>query len=170
MSEQQTATIQLPSRLVTPVDLSRTVRELRALDDWLNQSALRSGGAAVSAPKTSATLEELASMNNVSLLDAGQRTQLVAVLTAFSSHAPRVHISFAVEPSANFLQQLIIWLRTNINPVVMLDVGLQPTIAAGCTVRTANKVFDLSLRNRLKESREMLIQSIAALDTDKVAQ
>lgn len=163
MSEQQSATIQLPSRLVTHVDLARTLRELRGLDDWLNQSALRAGGQAVTPPKTSATLEELAEANGVSLLDASQRGQLIQVLSSFMDHAPRLNISFAVEPTPKFLQELIVWMRSNINPVMVVDVGMQPTLAAGCMVRTQNKMFDMSLRNRLKESREALIQSIASM-------
>lgn len=171
MSNQEaTSAIKLPKRLVTSVDLSRSLRELKNLDDSLNQAAIRAPGTSVSLPKTSATLEELATANNVSLLDKNQREQLVGVLSAFSVHAPRIHMSFAVEPSAQFLDKMITWLRANINPVLLLEVGLQPTLAAGCTVRTQNKIFDLSLRNRFIEQRQKLIESIEAVAAPAVAQ
>ena len=163
MSDQQQQGLQLPPRLVSSVDLSRVIRELKNLDDWLNQAALRSGGQAVTMPKTSTSLEEVASLNGVSLLDPSHRTQLLQALSGFSAHAPRIHMSFAVEPSAQFLLQTISWLRANINPVLLLEVGLQPTIAAGCTVRTTNKLFDMSLRHRFVDSRPELIRSIAAV-------
>ena len=158
--EKGQSAIKLPERLVTSVDLARAMRELKNLDDWLNQASLRSAGKTVSPPKTSATLEDLAVINGVSLLEPTHRDQLIAVLGAFSEHAPKIHMSFAVEPSAQFLQRMIVWLRANINPIILLDVGLQPTLAAGCTVRTRNKLFDLSLRNHFTENRHLLVDSI----------
>ncbi len=160
----QAPTFKLPDRLVTSVDLMRTIRELKTLDDWLNQAAIRSGGKEVVPPKTSATLEEVSSTNGISLLDAGHRTQLTALLESFASKAPRIHISFAVEPSASFLNRIIIWMRANISPVVLLDIGLQPALAAGCSVRTTNKFFDMSLRNRFVDSRHFLVDAIDAIE------
>lgn len=165
-SETNTAQIKLPERLVSSVDLSRTIRELKAVDDWLNQAALRGSGQAVSMPKTSTTLEELATLNGVSLLDKAHREQLLAVLHAFSEHAPRIHMSFAVEPSAPFTRRMITWMRSSVNPVILLEIGLQPTLAAGCTIRTTNKLFDLSLRHRFTDSRAMLVESIAKSTVD----
>lgn len=165
-SETNTAQIKLPERLVSSVDLSRTMRELKAVDDWLNQAALRGSGQAVTIPKTSTTLEELATLNGISLLDKAHREQLLAVLSAFSEHAPRIHMSFAVEPSAPFTRRMITWMRTSVNPVILLEIGLQPTLAAGCTVRTTNKLFDLSLRHRFTDSRLMLVESIAKSTVD----
>lgn len=152
--------IKLPVRLVSTVDLARIIRELKNLDDWLNQATLRSSGQPVSPPKTSVTLEEVASVNGVSLLEPLHREKLINVLSAFNDHAPKIHMSFAVEPSAPFLNRMIVWLRDNINPIILLDVGLQPTLAAGCTVRTRNKLFDLSLRNHFIENRHLLVESI----------
>lgn len=164
--DKKAPTIILPLRLVTSVDLARVARELKTLDDWLTQAGLRQTGKPVSAPKTSTTLEELAAANNVSLLEAADRERLIALLADFSEHAPRIHMSFAVEPSASFLNRMIVWLRTNINPHILLEIGLQPTLAAGCSVRTVNKMFDLSLRHRFVDSRPLLVQSIAKFQNE----
>ncbi len=155
--------LQIPVRLVTTVDMSRTLRELKKLDDWLHQSELRTPGKPVKPPKTSASLEEIASLNKVSLLDAKHREQLIAVMSALNDHAPRIHMSVATEPSPKFLEEVIVWLRANINPVLLMEVGLQPNLAAGCSVRTSNKLFDMSLRNRFTESRSKLVESIKAI-------
>lgn len=163
-TEKNATAFRLPDRLITSVDLMRTIRELKSLDDWLNQAAIRSGGQQVSPPKTSATLDETAQNNSVSLLDSVGRQQLIAVLESFAIKAPKIHISFAVEPSANFLSRMIIWLRTNISPVILLDVGLQPALAAGCSVRTTNKLFDMSLRNRFTDSRHFLLDAIQEIE------
>lgn len=153
--------LKLPERMTGSVDLSRTIRELKAIDDWLNQAALRGSGQAVTMPKTSTTLEEVASLNGVSLLDNKHRTQLITVLDSFAIHAPRIHMSFAAEPSGQFTRKMAVWMRANINPVILLEIGLQPTLAAGCTVRTTNKLFDMSLRHRFTDSRLMLVDSIS---------
>jgi hypothetical protein len=160
MSEDKNTGFRLPERLITMVDLNRTLRELKYLDDWLKQASIRSGGQEVKAPKTSATLDAVASLNNVSLLDENQRGQLINLLQGFKDSAPKIHMSFAVEPSAYFLNKVVVWLRANINPVILIEVGLQPALAAGCSVRTANKLFDMSLKNRFVDSRPFLIKSI----------
>jgi hypothetical protein len=149
--------------LIGSVDLSRVIRELKALDDWLNQAALRSGGKAMTMPKTSVTLDELSRLNGVSLLEAKQREQLIMLLEGFATHAPRIHISFAVEPSGPFSQRIATWFRANVSPIALIDIGLQPTLVAGCSVRTNNKIFDMSLRHRFYESRKLLVQSIAGV-------
>jgi F0F1-type ATP synthase delta subunit len=69
-------------------------------------------------------------------------------------------MSFAADPSASFSAKIVGWLRANIHPLSLLEIGLQPTIAAGCIVRTTNKVFDLSLRNRFSEHTELLLKSL----------
>lgn len=51
MSEDKNTGFRLPERLITMVDLNRTLRELKYLDDWLKQASIRSGGQEVKAPK-----------------------------------------------------------------------------------------------------------------------
>jgi hypothetical protein len=116
----------------------------------------------VQTPKTSQTLEDIASINGISLLDQTQRTALMEVLDNLKKTAPRVHMSFAVEPSAQFRINMITWLRANVHPFILLDSGLQPTLAAGCMLRTTNKMIDMSLRHRFKENRHFLVEKIAA--------
>ncbi len=53
------------------------------------------------------------------------------------------------------------WLRQNIHPYVMVTVGVQPTIAAGCIVRSTNKYFDFSLRENFAGNRDILLNAIS---------
>lgn len=159
----------LPENLITPVDLSRTVRELSALDESLYQANIRTPGQPVKLARSSRILEDLATANNVSLLDTLGRAELLEALKTFVNQAPRVHISFATEPSARFNGRIIVWLRQNIHPQILLEIGLQPMLAVGCMVRTPNKVFDMSLRHRFKEQRHSLRDSIAGLKNNKPA-
>jgi hypothetical protein len=159
-SKKDSEIIKLSDQLITSVDLGRTIRELEALHESLYQAALRQPGKSVHLAKSSRTLEELAALNGVSLLDQGHREQLLNLLKALSVHAPKIHISFAVEPTGVFLKKMVTWLRENIHPLLLMDVGLQPNLAAGCSIRTNNKIFDLSLRQRLFENRQKLIDGI----------
>jgi hypothetical protein len=58
------------------------------------------------------------------------------------------------------MAKLTAWLRTNIHPTLLITVGLQPGIGAGCVVRTANKYFDLSLGKSFVKKRELLMQRL----------
>jgi F0F1-type ATP synthase delta subunit len=68
--------------------------------------------------------------------------------------------SFAAEPSARSFEPVLTWLRTNIHPQAMVQIGLQPAIAAGCVLRTPNRVFDMSLRSGLKKQEPYLARLI----------
>jgi F0F1-type ATP synthase delta subunit len=102
----------------------------------------------------------VAELNNYNLLDSARRKELAGKLDQVIGKAPLIHISFAAEPSPKALERILIWFRQNVHSQTLLQVGLQPTIAAGCVVRTANKVFDLSMREHLKNQEPFLVQLI----------
>lgn len=166
MSGQKNNQIQLPDRLTSSADLSRTVRELEELDGVLRQARLRADQKEVHAPRSSVTLEQLAHLNNVTIVEDDQRQQLAAALATLEQDAPRIHMSLATEPSAKFTRRIVVWLRTNVHPLILLEVGLQPTLAAGCMVRTNNRIFDMSLRNRFADSRGVLMEKITKIGTE----
>ena len=151
----------LPENLISSIDLHRTVRELAALDESFYQASVRVPGQSVKLARSSQILEDLAAVNGVSLLDMSQRGELLAALKSYTPNAPRIHMSFAAEPSAKFSARMVIWLRQNIDPLILLEIGLQPTLAVGCSVRTNNRVFDMSLRHRFREQRHILREKIA---------
>lgn len=73
-------------------------------------------------------------------------------------------MSFSADPSPLFTQRLISWLRQNIHPDLLLQVGLQPTIGAGTVVRTTNKYFDLSLREFFNQKKAVLLAKMRSND------
>lgn len=163
MGRDEVSDLVVPDLIATPVDVSRLRREISRLDDYLRQQQLRgSDGQPTKLPKTSHLLDELITANNINLLDELTRQNIAAFLADVAGHAPVVHISFASDPSAAFLAKIVGWFRQNIHPGVLVQVGLQPTIAAGCTVRTPNQYFDLSLRRHLERSQPHLFEAMAA--------
>jgi F0F1-type ATP synthase delta subunit len=105
-------------------------------------------------------LDELAEANDVSLLDGEKRKKLLKSLEELLEKSPTIHISFASEPSNDFLQKIVSWSRKNVHPYSLINVGLQPSVIVGCEVRTTNKVFDMSLRNKFGQMREVLIKKL----------
>jgi F0F1-type ATP synthase delta subunit len=69
-------------------------------------------------------------------------------------------MSFAIEPSSFMTQKIVSWFRKEVHPALMLHTGIQPTIAAGCVMRTSNKYFDFSLRQHLTASQGLLTKAI----------
>ena len=153
----------VPSIIISPADVTRLRREVKAIDAYLAQEALRQPGQPQARlPRLSHVLDELTTVNTLNLLDKTTRDRLLAFLDQVATSAPVVHISFASDPSAAFLQKLVVWFRKNIHPSTLVRVGLQPTIAAGCVVRTTNKYFDLSLRQTLRRHQPELLAAIKA--------
>jgi F0F1-type ATP synthase delta subunit len=151
----------LPNVVVGAADLMRLRRELDALYDYLHQAVLRHVPAdQIKMPKTSRTLDEVVKLNKIDLLDRGQYDQLISVLDEIEHKAPRVHVAFSADPSAAFAGQIVDWFRANIHPAVLVQIGLQPTIGAGCVLRTPNKQFDFSIKEHLKKMRPQLIAGL----------
>lgn len=152
--------IKLPLSVITMIDVSRALRELENLDEFLVQAAIRKPGTSMSLPRLSRLLDDTATANELNLLNEDHRKALINALAYVKDHAPRLHISFSAEPSAAFITKIAEFIRANISQVAVLRVGLQPTIAAGCIIRTPNKQFDFSLRQHLREKRSELAKLI----------
>jgi F0F1-type ATP synthase delta subunit len=149
----------LPSSVVGPVDLGRLLRELDTLDNTLMQLRLQKE-AKPKLPATSRLLDQTIELNKLNLLEPADFKELQRFLVTTKAQAPVLHISFGADPSPLFTQKLVLWLRQEINPLVLLTVGLQPSIGAGCMVRTTNKYFDFSLRERFAKQRQLLVSQL----------
>jgi F0F1-type ATP synthase delta subunit len=152
--------LKLPAGLIGLADITRLTRELNGLDDFFAGAKTRPAGTAMQPPKISRLLNNLATENKINLLKDDERSGLQKSLVEIYDRAPSMHISFAVEPSPKALERILVWVRQNIHPQALLQVGLQPGIAAGCMLRTSNKVFDMSLRSNLQKQSGYLTQLI----------
>ena len=157
--------LKLPVLVFGVVEIRRLKRELQALDEFMRQAAIREPGNQPALPRLSRVMEAMAADNNRNLLQESDRQELSQFLEGVEKTAPTIHVSFASDPSSAFIAKLVTWMRNNIHPQTLLQIGLQPTIAAGCIVRTPNKIFDLSLRQNLVEQRAKLIEALDAIST-----
>jgi hypothetical protein len=150
----------VPFSVVGRIDVAHLSRELEAVDNFMEQARLRQPGTPVTPPRMSKLLEDLAVANEVNLVQKTDRANLALFLKELRDHAPVLHFSFAIEPSGTFLQKLLEWIRTEIHPLALVDVGLQPSVAAGCVLRTSSKRFDFSLRQHFLKNRSQLVELI----------
>ena len=151
----------LPLRVISQGDAMRLKRELEALNDYVHQSELRDSGAELkSLPKPSLALNDLAQENSLSLLKHEDREAALAFLNQLVESAPIIHISFASEPSSAFMAKITRWFRDQVDPLLLINVGLEPLIAAGFTLRTLNHYHDFSLRQQFSNQRELLLNGI----------
>lgn len=152
--------LKLPNRIAGSSDLAKTLRELEKVDDFLYQTNIRMPGRPVTLPKSSKMLDDLAEVNRLSLLEAADRKKLLEALEKLSQNPAVMHISFASEPSSSFLDKIVSWSRENIDPFVLVNVGMQPSVIVGCEVRTTNKVFDMSLRSKFEKMHDVLVKEL----------
>lgn len=157
---QNDSFLALPYSVIGRVDVGRLLREAEALDNFLSQANLRQPGTPMAIPRISKLLDETIMGNKINVLVEEERNRLLHFLMEVYSRAPMLHISFSADPSPAFTQRLITWLRQEIHPMVLVQIGLQPNMGAGCVVRTTNKYFDFSLRQRFAEKRDVLSQRL----------
>jgi F0F1-type ATP synthase delta subunit len=151
--------LKLPITITTKQDLHRLIREIEALDNYINQNSIR-GQKSAALPRLTNTLEALLRDNSIEIMNDKTRAELRQKVGKLVNTAPVVHMSFAVEPSSFMTQKIVGWFRKEVHPAIMLHTGIQPSIAAGCVMRTTNKYFDFSLRQHLKASQGLLRKTI----------
>ncbi len=160
----ETAVWQLPLLVAGPIDVGRLLREIQAVDEFLMQSTIREAGTQAKLPKTSRLMDETMQLNKLNLLVESDRKRLKDFLTTVRDRAPVMHISFSSDPSPLFIQKIMTYLRTEIHPLVLVNIGLQPNIGAGCVIRTTNKHFDFSLRDKFTQNRHLLLTQLQDLN------
>lgn len=152
------APLKLTPAVISQSDVNRLMRELTGLDDFFVGARTRAAGSTVQLPRLSRLMDQLSRENDINLLEESNRHKLMSQLETVYKTAPSFHISFAVEPSPKSMERIVEWMRQNVHPQTLLSVGLQPAIAAGCVLRTTNKVFDMSLRNHLRTQTKYLAE------------
>ncbi len=156
--------LRLPFAVVTRADVGRLIGEAEAIDNFLRQAAIRKPGTALVLPKSSQVFEDIIDMNKLNMLHETDRKKLFQFLQAIRATAPILHMGFSSDPSPVFQQKLVTWIRQQMHPYLLLQIGLQPNIGAGCVVRSTNKFYDFSLRERFKSQRKLLISKMRSTD------
>ena len=155
------AGLSLPLQVLTKADVSRLGREINEIESFFEVAAIK-GATTKTVPQTSQQMTLIMNENGLNVLRQEDRLQINTFLKMLREKAPIVHTSFAADPKPDFLMKLVEWFRKEAHPYVLLQVGLQPSIAAGCVIRTTNKYFDFSFKKHFEESKARLGASLRA--------
>jgi F0F1-type ATP synthase delta subunit len=159
-------TFKLPTVLASKQDVSLAHRELGIFIDMVLQSVMRHDKP-VKYPPISATLRAVASENQIDIRDEKASRDLLETLQHLKEKATCLHVSFPNDPSIEILHKMVEWFRKEIDPHIIIQVGLQPTIAAGIVLRTQNHLYDFSLRQHLYKNRDKLIEVMTKNTTEE---
>ena len=140
----------LPPSLTGKKELIKVQRELESLSEKMVQAHVVSEqlGKETPLPALTDTTSELASLNHLTL-DKKTISLLIKVLQQLRESAPTLRISFAVEPDRQSIAKIVSWFRKEVGSEVLLQVGIQPSIAGGCIVQTPGNRYDFSLRKHI---------------------
>lgn len=158
LSAEDQAVLVLPVSVISRVDTARLAREVEAVGNYIDQQKHQKKSSQIVLPSLSRVLGDITASNRLDLAKADDRDRLYKFLLELKKDAPTIHMSFAVEPPTLFVAKLVTWLRAEIHPMLLLDIGLQPSIAAGCIIRTTNKYFDCSMRQHLVTNKPKLLE------------
>ena len=150
----------VPASIVTMHDIGKLQRELSAIQTFFTNAAMRKSGGSLGLPGTTTQLDNIAKQYDCNLLQSEDRVSLEKELLNIRHFARPVDISFAGIPSPLFLQKIVTWFRSNIDEDIVLNVGHEPSIAAGCIIRTPHKTYDLSVSHKLSQQRQTLLDLI----------
>lgn len=156
----QMEAIHLPTGVVSTGDARRLHRDLAALEETLQAVRLRTNSPVAKLPRLNRSLEEFAATNRLNFLLPDDRHHAAVFMNYVLKSAPVLHISFASEATRKFTTELVLWLRANFDSDMLVEIGLEPNIAAGSVVRTTNKMFDFSLMKHLESKRDMLMERL----------
>ena len=160
----------LPTSVATKSQLLSLRENLEEVLEAITQNNIRLNEDvdAQPAPDVSGALASLLSINKL------KPTQEVLLglkewVEYLLHHAPIVRLTFSSEPGPEELTRLIEWFRQQSEMVVLLHIGLQPSIAAGVMLRTTSHRYDFSLRGDLLKRTDKFIDAINRV-ADHVAQ
>lgn len=139
--------LKLTDSIASKGDVTRLYRELDLYCTLQAQNKIRQDKNHPTA--VSDYLKEFAMQNSIDLNNNANSELLLKALLNFKEKLVVVHISFPVEPTLECVHKLVVWFRQNVDPNIVVQIGLQPSIAAGIIVRTPSKKFDFSLRKHL---------------------
>lgn len=151
----------LPSAVYTPQLLQAVDFEVERLRAWMSDSAIKRKVGATPGPEPSHSTETqlvLDSWLGGKVMNVTQLTELIGQLRALKPVT--VYITLAALPGETLRLHLVQWFRANCRDDVLINFSADRTIGGGIIIRTPNRIFDYSFRQRLVDGRLKLPEII----------
>jgi hypothetical protein len=153
-SKTTSATFELPASVYSPELLESVRYEIDRYLNWHRQNAIQTkvGASPIPEPDHSAETAQV-----IEAWLAG-KPATISGLEALVKHLetldlPVVHLTLAALPNRAQRGQLVDWFRGVVGPHVLISFIGDRNLGGGILVRTPNRVFDLSWKQRLVDGR-----------------
>ncbi len=148
---------ELPSSVYSPELLDSVIYELEQYLAWYRQAKVQQkvGARPPAEPSYSA---ETSQVIKAWLSDKKPSMTAIEELQAHlkSLKLPVVHVTLAALPNHTQRTQLVDWFRALAQHPMLISFVADRTLGGGIVVRTPNRIFDMSWRQRLVEGRSKL--------------
>jgi hypothetical protein len=153
------APIKLPANVYSPDHVRFCIEELEAYATMLRQR-LR-GGLSEAQPELSAESGALvASLPTAQRQDPLAIDGLVKGLQWVLEGAVTMTMTLAALAPHSLREELVAWMRDNVSPTTLIEFHVNPDIAGGMVLRTANRVYDWSFRGLLLKDPVRLTRAL----------
>lgn len=151
----------LPSVIYTPQLLQSVDFEVERLRSWMSDSAVKRKVGSAPDPEPSHSSETQLVLDSWLAGQAMNVTRLTDLISQLRALKPViVYITLAALPPEALRLHLVQWFRANCREDVLINFSADRTIGGGVIIRTPNRIFDFSFRQRLVEGRLKLPEII----------
>lgn len=151
--------LKLPDSIGGKRDLILAMRQVeQILNDRLQDEVReRFGAKRVGTKAGQRAYEDLLEVNKLKD-DTETLKKLMQALEGLKQHSPKIRIAFAQEPDQDLYKQIVAWFRHEINPGLLVQVGVQPNIGGGFVLRTNARRYDMSLKTKILNSTPKFLE------------
>lgn len=147
----------LPVDIYSPDQLSELLLQLQDVAGVVRGAAARKD--ANQEPLTlSPELEQLLTVNKVSVDDVAALEALGKEIQTTLDAAPAVHVLLAAMPGRVIRRQLVTWFRTQVNPLTLLTFAARSDLGGGAIVQAGSHLYDLSFRRSIIDNKKHLTE------------
>lgn len=154
---------ELPPAVYSPQLLESVLHEIEQYVDWYRNSRIqqRVGAATATAPEPSRSAETVLVIESW-LADRDPTVEAVEELMVQlrGLELPTAHVTMAALPNREQRAQLVDWFRRTAGNTVLVAFVADRSLGGGVVVRTPNRTFDSSWRQRLIDGRSKLAEII----------
>lgn len=138
----------LPDAITTQRQLRQVIEELKNLNPTADKQTAYD--------QLSYEAQALVGANQSQWEDSSDIAAFTQKLEQAYQNTPVFDVILPTYPHDTFLSELSGWFRREIHPNSLLDIKVRRSIGGGMVLRSKNRLFDLSLRPQILQSRDKI--------------
>ena len=151
--------LKLPDTIGGKRDLILATRQVeQILSDRLQDEVRQKYGAKKVGTKSGQDMLNALLETNSLRDDTQTLKKLAQQLEGIKQHAKQVRVLFSQEPDQDLYKRTVSWFRTNIDPGVLVQIGVQPAIGGGFILQTPARRYDFTLKTKIMSSTPKFVE------------